>query len=124
MFVKEDGVLLAGDLIFIGRVPYVGDADSRSWLKAIDKLIVFNPRYLIAGHGTASSTPVKDLKLTRDYLSYLRMVMGKAVADFVPFAEAYDKTNWSQFSKLPAFEEGNRENAYNTYLLMERESMR
>jgi len=124
MFVKEDSVLFTGDLIFIGRVPYVGDADSRSWLVAIDKLIAFKPKYLITGHGTASSTPAKDLKLTRDYLSYLRKVMGKAVTDFVPFAEAYDKTDWKQFSKLPAFKEGNRENAYNTYLLMERESMK
>lgn len=124
MVVKEDGVLFTGDLIFIGRVPYVGDADSRSWLVAIDKLIAYNPKFLITGHGKASSTPVKDLKLTKDYLGYLRKVMGKAVEDFEPFAEAYDKTDWSQFSKLPAFKEGNRENAYNTYLLMERESMK
>ncbi|HQS56992.1 MAG: MBL fold metallo-hydrolase [Gallionellales bacterium 35-53-114] len=123
MVLKEDGVLFAGDLIFIGRVPYVGDADSRSWLVAIDRLIAFKPKYLITGHGAASSTPVKDLELTRDYLRYLRKVMGKAVEDFVPFAEAYDNTDWSQFSSLPAFKEGNRENAYNTYLLMERESM-
>ena len=123
MFVKEDAVLFTGDLIFIGRVPYVGDADSRSWLVAIDKLIAFKPKFLITGHGTASTNPEKDLMLTRDYLRFVRKVMGKAVEDFVPFAEAYDKADWSQFSKLPAFEEGNRENAYNTFLLMERESI-
>ena len=123
MFVKEDAVLFTGDLIFIGRVPYVGDADSRSWLVAIDKLIAFKPEFLITGHGTASTYPEKDLMLTRDYLRFVRKVMGKAVEDFVPFAEAYDKADWSQFSKLPAFEEGNRENAYNTFLLMERESI-
>ena len=123
MALKEDGVLFAGDLIFIGRVPYVGEADSRSWLVAIDKLLTYKPKYLITGHGAASSTPEKDLKLTRDYLIYLRKVMGRAVDDFVPFAEAYDKTDWSAFSGLPAFTEGNRENAFNTYLLMERESM-
>ena len=123
MFVKEDAVLFTGDLIFIGRVPYVGDADSRSWLVAIDKLIAFKPKFLITGHGTASTNPEKDLMLTRDYLRFVRKVMGKAVEDFVPFAEAYDQADWSQFSKLPAFEEGNRENAYNTFLLMERESI-
>ena len=105
------------------RSPYVGDADSRSWLVAIDKLIAFKPKFLITGHGTASANPEKDLMLTRDYLRYVRKIMGKAVEDFVPFAEAYDKADWSQFSKLPAFEEGNRENAYNTFLLMERESI-
>jgi glyoxylase-like metal-dependent hydrolase (beta-lactamase superfamily II) len=124
MFVQEDSVLYAGDLIFIGRVPFVGDADSRSWLVAIDKVIGFKPKFMITGHGEASSEPIKDLELTRDYLLYLRKVMGKAVEEFVPFAEAYAKTDWSAYSHLPAFDEGNRGNAYNTYLLMEKESMK
>ena len=124
MFVKEDAVLYAGDLVFIGRVPFVGDADSRSWLVALDKIIDFKPRFMITGHGPASSNPIQDLKFTRDYLKFIRQEMGRAVEEFVPFAEAYDKTDWSQYSNLPAFEEGNRGNVYNTYLLMEKESMK
>ena len=124
MFVQEDSVLYAGDLIFIGRVPFVGDADSRSWLVAIDKVIGFKPKFMITGHGEASSKPIKDLEFTRSYLLYLRKVMGKAVEEFVPFAEAYANTDWSAYSHLPAFDEGNRGNAYNTYLLMEKESMK
>lgn len=123
MLVKEDRVLFSGDLIFKGRVPFVGDADSRMWLKALDNLIAIKPAYLIPGHGEASSTPVKDLKLTRDYLTYVRKVMGKAVENFVPFDEAYAKADWQQFSRLPAFLDANRANAYNTYLLMEKEML-
>lgn len=124
MFVKEDSVLYAGDLVFIGRVPFVGDADSRSWLAALDKIIDFKPKFMITGHGPASSSPVEDLKFTRDYLKFIRKEMGKAVEEFVPFAEAYDKVDWSKYSSLPAFDEGNRGNVYNTYLLMEKESMK
>jgi hypothetical protein len=39
----------------------------------------------------------------------------------VPFEEAYAKTDWSGFAKVPAFDAANRVNAYGTYLLMERE---
>jgi len=124
MLVKEDRTLFSGDLIFKGRVPYVGEADSRLWLKALNSLIAFNPQHLIPGHGEASSTPAKDLKLTREYLTYVRKVMGKAVADFVPFDEAYAKADWQQFSRLPAFLDANRANAYNTYLLMEKETLK
>ncbi len=124
MFVKEDSVLYSGDLIFKGRVPYVGNADSRLWLQALDKLIAFNPEYLIPGHGTASDTPLEDLKLTRKYLNYVREAMGRAVQNFIPFDEAYEQTDWTQFSKLPAFLDANRANAYNTYLLMEKESLK
>lgn len=124
LFVKQDRVLYAGDLVFQGRVPFVGDADSQSWLKALDKLLAFNPKILVPGHGAVSLKPRADLTLTRDYLAYLRLSMGRAVKDFVPFEDAYQKTNWQRFQSLPAFDQANRLNAYNTYLLMEKESLK
>ncbi|HRO59775.1 MAG TPA: MBL fold metallo-hydrolase [Burkholderiaceae bacterium] len=123
MLVEEDGVLFAGDLIFAGRVPYVGDADSRAWLTALDALAESRPRFVVTGHGPASRDATADIALTHDYLLYLREQMGMAVDDFVPFDEAYDATDWSRFEQLPAFDEANRRNAYNTYLLMENESL-
>ena len=33
------GVLFAGDLVFRGRIPFVGQADSRRWIDALDRLI-------------------------------------------------------------------------------------
>jgi len=123
LFVEEDRVLYAGDLVFKGRVPFVGDADSRKWLAALDKLIAFKPKLLVPGHGGASDTPMDDLILTRDYLRYLREQMGKAVADLVPFEEAYARTSWTKYEFMPAFAEANRRNAYNTYLLMEKEAL-
>jgi hypothetical protein len=76
---------------------------------------------MVPGHGPHSMNPAEDLKLTRGYLTYLRTQMGMAVAHFVRFEEAYAKTDWSEFEILPAFADANRGNAYNTYLLMERE---
>lgn len=123
LFVVDDGVLYAGDLVFRGRVPFVGEADSRLWLAALDKLIAIEPRVLVPGHGQISMEPAADLTLTRDYLAYLRQEMGKAVAEMIPFEEAYLATDWSRYEFLPAFPEANRVNAYNTYILMEKESI-
>jgi glyoxylase-like metal-dependent hydrolase (beta-lactamase superfamily II) len=123
MVVPQEGVFFAGDLMFGGRVPFVGEADSKAWLDAIDKLEQYGPRILVGGHGEASNNAAADLRLTRAYLLYLREKMGEAVRDFVPFEDAYAATDWSAFSHLPAFEAANRRNAYNTYLLMERESL-
>jgi glyoxylase-like metal-dependent hydrolase (beta-lactamase superfamily II) len=123
MFVEEDGVLFAGDLVFKGRVPFVGDADSKRWLNALDKLIALQPKILVPGHGGASDDPIGDLTLTRDYLRYLRQVMGQAVEELMPFEEAYERGDWSMYEKMPAFREAHRRNAYNTYILMEKESL-
>ena len=123
MYVVEDRVLFAGDLLFAGRVPFVGNADSRGWLAAMGKMIEVNALVVIPGHGPPSTDVARDLATTRDYLAYLREQMGRGVRDFVPFDEVYAKTDWSRFSGLPAFAEANRVNAYGTYLQMEQEEL-
>ena len=121
--VGKSGVLFTGDILFTGRIPFVGEADSKRWLQTFSKLIDLKPHTMITGHGPPSRNPAADFALTRDYLIFIRQSMGKAVEDFVAFDEAYAKTDWSRFAKVPAFEAANRINAYGTYLLMEKESL-
>jgi len=46
--------------------------------------------------------------------------MGEAARNLEPFDEAYAAADWSRFAKMPLFQAANRMNAYNTYLLMEK----
>lgn len=123
LFVREDRVLFAGDLLYAGRVPFVGNADSASWLRAMDTLIALDPLVVVPGHGPASRDVQRDLVLTRDYLKFLRQTMGDAVNNLQPFDDAYAATDWSRFKGLPAFEQANRINAWGTYLRMEQEAL-
>jgi glyoxylase-like metal-dependent hydrolase (beta-lactamase superfamily II) len=116
---ERAGVLYAGDLVFRGRIPYVGQADSRGWITALGGLIELRPKVIVPGHGPLSTDPLPDLRLTREYLLYLRQTMGRAAQDMEPFDEAYARTDWRAFEQLPLFRAANRMNAYNTYLLME-----
>ncbi len=124
MMVEEERVLFAGDLIFTGRLPFVGDADSRAWLSAIERVGPLAPRLLVTGHGPVSGEASKDLELTRGYLVFVRAAMTDAVREMLSFDEAYARTDWSRFAELPAFEAANRRNAYNIFLLMEQEALR
>lgn len=119
--VPQRGVLFAGDLVFQGRIPYVGQADSRQWIASLAGLIDMGARTILPGHGPASTDAAADLQQTRDYLVYLRKTMGDAARDMEPFDEAYARTDWSRFEALPLFRQANRMNAYNTYLLMEQQ---
>ena len=121
MLVEPDRVLFSGDIIFEGRVPFVGSADTKNWLETLTRLETGGLTALIPGHGPASTSPEKTISQTRAYLAYLREVMGAAVDEFIPFDEAYAEADWSRFEDLPAFEEGNRINAYQVYLSMEAE---
>lgn len=124
LFVEKDRVLFAGDLYFTGRIPFVGNADSKAWLAALDRMLEVQPVIVVPGHGNASNNPKQDLRLTRDYLIFLRKKMGEAADEMMDFDEAYRKVDWTPFEKYPAFEQANRLNAYGTYILMENESLK
>lgn len=121
VFLPQSGVLFIGDVVFRNRIPFVGQADSRHWIAALDSLLQLPVKVMVPGHGPASSNPKPDMQLTRDYLVYLREAMGKAAANLDPFEDAYAATDWSRFARYPLFKEANRMNAYNTFLLMEQE---
>lgn len=121
VWLPADQLLFAGDLVFRGRIPFVGQADSRRWVASLDRLLTRPAAIVVPGHGPASTEARQDLLLTRDYLAYLRATMGRAAREMTPFEEAYAATDWSRYEAMPLFKLANRMNAYNTYLLMEQE---
>jgi glyoxylase-like metal-dependent hydrolase (beta-lactamase superfamily II) len=122
VYMPSEKVLFAGDLVFRSRIPYVGQADSRHWIAALDSLLAFDTTVIVPGHGPLSKEARKDMQLTRDYLVYLRATMGQAAKNLEPFDDAYAATDWTNFEHLPLFRVANRMNAYNTYLLLEHEA--
>ena len=124
MRVDNLGVVFAGDLFFTGRVPFVGSANPRVWLAALDRMAEQPPKVAIPGHGAISHQPQKDLDLTRRYLDFLSKQMAQAVANLQSFEEAYDSIDWSAFKDLPAFSAANRLNAHGAYLHAEQDALK
>jgi glyoxylase-like metal-dependent hydrolase (beta-lactamase superfamily II) len=121
VYVESDKVLYSGDVIFEGRVPFLGSANTKLWLKVLDEMNSADLAALVSGHGPYQKAPVRAVGLTHRYLSYLRQTMGAAVDELMPFDEVYSETDWSEFEKLPAFEAAHRRNAYQVYLSLEKE---
>ncbi len=115
--------LLAGDLFFTGRIPYVGDSNSKRWVERLQRLSDLPALVAMPGHGKPSTQVGPDIQLTLNYLTYLRASMGKAVTDLISFDDAYAATDWTTYQALPAFAAANRVNANAVYLQMESESL-
>ncbi|MEE4659811.1 MAG: MBL fold metallo-hydrolase [Halieaceae bacterium] len=126
MLVKEYGVLFSGDVIYKGRIPFLDspETESKHWLQGLEHLANLEPqpRFVIPGHGSPSDDVHEAIGNTRDYITYVRNAMRKAVDDFVPFEQAYEATDWSRYEDMPAFEASNRGNAYRIFLEMEADS--
>jgi glyoxylase-like metal-dependent hydrolase (beta-lactamase superfamily II) len=121
VLVEPDLVLFSGDIIFRSRIPFIGNGDTRHWLETLEKLETTGLEALVPGHGPATFEPSGRISLTREYLAYMREAMRAGVEELMSFDEIYSDTDWSKFEHLPAFEAGNRINAYQVFLSMERE---
>ncbi|MBL4661233.1 MAG: MBL fold metallo-hydrolase [Alcanivoracaceae bacterium] len=124
LLAKEDGVLFSGDIIFGGRVPFIGGGSTSKWINTLagmEQGLKLN--LLVPGHGPASGNPTDAIKLTKSYLKFMREVMGDAVEEMEEFVDAYEATDWSKFEDMPAFSSVNRLNANTVFLSMEDESV-
>ncbi len=126
MLVQDYNVLFSGDVIYKGRVPFLDSpqTDIDHWLEGLDNLVVLQPppEFVIPGHGTPSADVSEAVAATRDYIVYVRDTMRQAVADFMPFDQAYEAADWSVYATMPAFDASNRGNAYRIYLDLEAKS--
>lgn len=121
MQVLPDQVLFAGDIVQNSRIPFMASAavNTGNWLHGLADVAAMQPRFIIPGHGQPSQDARQAITFTRDYILYLRKVMGDAVANWADFDTAYRQTDWSAYSHLPAFAASNRGNAYRVFLDLE-----
>jgi glyoxylase-like metal-dependent hydrolase (beta-lactamase superfamily II) len=76
IFVEEDGVLFAGDVVINRFFPIFPDADAsgKNWLSILDQLDEFHPRIIVPGHGE-----VGDASLISKERTYLKAVQSRVV---------------------------------------------
>lgn len=121
VLVPSEKVLFVGDLVFSGRIPYVGNANTKGWIHSLEELRKMDVKVIVAGHGEASFNPQKDLDFIENYLKFLRTSMYQPARDMDAFDEAYSKVDWSRYTSYPLFKSANRMNAYNVYLSIQNE---
>ena len=115
----NDQVAFIGDLIFSGRIPFVGDADTIKWITALDSIREMEIENIIPGHGLYSWDVLESTDLTYRYLNFLIQHLSAGVEEMEPFDKVYRDIDWSDFSDEVAFEASNRKNAYAVYLYLE-----
>lgn len=72
VFVKNENILFAGDLIYINRIPFVGDrgSSSKNWLNVLEDLEKLNPKIILGGHNDPMDK--RAITFTSNYLTHTR----------------------------------------------------
>jgi glyoxylase-like metal-dependent hydrolase (beta-lactamase superfamily II) len=66
VWLPEKRILFASDLIFQGRYPYIFDADIPIWINCLGRLLEFDARMIVPGHGVMCGEA--DIVALRQYL--------------------------------------------------------
>jgi cyclase len=69
VWTPDDGVLFAGDILFIGGTPIMWAGPMANWIAGCDLIADLAPRAVVPGHG-----PVTDADGAREMAAYLRLV--------------------------------------------------
>lgn len=74
VWLPEAGVLMSGDLLFVGRYPFLGDADIPALITALGRLLEFEAQAIVPGHG-----PLCDGAAVEAMRSYLQETWSRTV---------------------------------------------
>ncbi len=66
LWLPDEGVLFASDLVFEGRYPFIFDANLPEWIGALKRLEELGPETIVPGHGAICG--LAEVRRLRDYL--------------------------------------------------------
>ncbi|MFX1316934.1 MAG: MBL fold metallo-hydrolase, partial [Promethearchaeota archaeon] len=67
VYVPNDKILFAGDLLFARTDPWLGSGDPEGWKSVIDDILELDFKIVIPGHGELASK--KEFSLQKDYIT-------------------------------------------------------
>jgi glyoxylase-like metal-dependent hydrolase (beta-lactamase superfamily II) len=123
VWLPDDRVLFAGDLLIEDGVTMLVDGQSPALLAALDAIDSLHPRVVVPGHGAIPTDPSALVRQTRAYVSGLRADMRQAVEQGIRMKRALSPLPPADPTQPVSLNSRKRRNAVRVYLEMEREVM-
>lgn len=79
VWLPEDKVCFAGDLVEYGATPYCGDAQLKNWPGTLQRLADLKPKALVPGRGEALTTELECLEAIHGTAEYVAMLYRQAL---------------------------------------------
>lgn len=118
---RRSGVLFAGALASVGRVPETRDGKLGPWVVALDALLRLPARRLVPGHGVV--TDLVEVRRTRSYLLDLDALVQRLYAERLSLLEALDRSDLPAYRDWGAYATVHRRNVQQRYLELELEDL-
>jgi len=98
VFVPSEGVLYAGDLLFIGGTPISWAGPISNWIRACDRMLALDASFIVPGHGPVTGSD--GVRAVRDYLEHVQHEAAERHARGMTAEEAMLDINLGRFAEL------------------------
>jgi glyoxylase-like metal-dependent hydrolase (beta-lactamase superfamily II) len=116
IWLPEERVLFAGDILVEDGVTMVVDGNSSQLLKALALIDSLDPRVAVPGHGAIPRSPRELVARTRRYITALRTEMRSALEHGVPLGRALKGMPPADQTRPVSYNSRRRRNAVRVYL--------
>jgi cyclase len=99
VYLPEEGIIFAGDFIFLYSTPVSMDGSFAGWLRNLDALAKLGANVYVPGHGPVCG--LEGLNLCRDYLVFVRSEAKKRFDKGITVDEAAKDIALGQFNQWP-----------------------
>ena len=120
VWLPEERVLFAGDILVEDGVSMVVDGNSDELLRVLHTVEGLNARAVVPGHGAIPARPADLVRTTRDYLTGLQAEMRAAVEKGVPMRRAMASLPPADSTRPVSLNSRRRRNAARVYVEEER----
>ena len=100
-----DGARIAfiGDLMFVGRFPWLGDCDIDGWIRHLDRILTMDFVKVVPGHGPVAT--LHDVAAFRDLLAAIRDGVAGAIARGCSEEAAVAEVELPRYAGMPRYRE-------------------
>ncbi len=132
IFIPDEGILFSGDIVFDGRLPFLGSGNSKNWLECLEEMSKWNIKILLPGHGEILNDPEKikrAIRWTAQYIKDLRNAIRDMIEEGCDIDCVREKINEklieinTDYAQVPVFFKVNPVNAYYVYFEIENEML-
>jgi cyclase len=99
----QQKIAFTGDLLFVGRFPWLGDCDLDGWIATLERLMAMDLKTVVPGHGPVST--LNEVGQFHDLLAALRSAVAQAIAAGTSEDAAATEIALPDYATLPRYRE-------------------
>jgi cyclase len=97
----QQKIAFTGDLLFVGRFPWLGDCDLDGWIATLERLMAMDLKTVVPGHGPVST--LNEVGQFHDLLAALRSAVAQAIAAGTSEDAAATEITLPDYATLPRY---------------------